>query len=135
MILSVSALSVRRGSRIVVDDLSLTASSGEIVGVVGSNGCGKSTLLTCIAGVLAPRAGQITIDGASVWGAARQQTDARRALGYVPEGADPPGFLTGTELWSLCATTRMSLRNEISALSRTPPPATDRLEELTLPRT
>src|SRR5205085_2322398 len=31
---------------------------------------------------------------------------ARSALGYVPEAADPPGFLTGAELWALCAATR-----------------------------
>ncbi|MCX5745249.1 MAG: ATP-binding cassette domain-containing protein, partial [Proteobacteria bacterium] len=70
------------------------------------NGSGKSTLLCAIAGVLEPRAGRITIDGASVWGSQAQRTRARRALGYVPEAADPPGFLTADELWNLCSATR-----------------------------
>ncbi|HET7504991.1 MAG TPA: ABC transporter ATP-binding protein [Kofleriaceae bacterium] len=108
MTLAVSGVSVRRGGRLVLDDVTLEVAAGEIVGVVGRNGCGKSTLLLCIAGVLAPRDGQVTIGGASVWGPARQRQRARRALGYVPEGADPPGFLLGGELWALVAATRGS---------------------------
>jgi len=106
MTLVVDGISVRRGARIVLDEVSLTTTAGEIVGLVGPNGCGKSTLLACIAGVLAPRDGRIAIDGASVWGAHEQRQRARRALGYVPEGADPPGFRSATELWSLCAASR-----------------------------
>ncbi len=106
MTLIVDGLSVRRGSRVVIDDVSLAVAPGEIVGLVGRNGCGKSTLLMAVAGVLAPRAGRITIAGASVWGARRERLQARRALGYVPEGADPPGFLLGGELWALVAATR-----------------------------
>jgi ABC-type multidrug transport system ATPase subunit len=106
--LSVDAVSVRRGGRVVLEDVSLTVAPGQILGVVGKNGCGKSTLLLCVAGVLAPRAGRVAIRGASVWGRHRDRMRARRALGYVPEGADPPGFLLGGELWALVAATRGS---------------------------
>jgi len=106
MTLTVDAVAVRRGGRTVIDDISVTAAAGEIVGVVGVNGCGKSTLLACIAGVLPPRSGRVTIDGASVWGSRSARIAARHALGYVPELADPPGFLLATELWSLCAAAR-----------------------------
>jgi ABC-2 type transport system ATP-binding protein len=105
-LLEIDRLAVRRGGRTVIDDVSLTVDAGEIVGVVGKNGCGKSTLLSCVAGVLAPRDGRVTVDGASVWGSRRERTRARRALGYAPEGADPPGFLLGGELWALCAASR-----------------------------
>jgi ABC-type multidrug transport system ATPase subunit len=105
-LLEIDQLAVRRGGRTVIDHVSLAVDAGEIVGVVGRNGCGKSTLLSCVAGVLAPRDGRVTIDGASVWGARRERTLARRALGYVPEAADPPGFLLGGELWALCAAAR-----------------------------
>jgi len=108
MTLVVDALSVRRGGRIVLDDLSLAVRAGEIVGLVGKNGCGKSTLLMAIAGVLAPRDGRIAISGAAVWGAHRERLRARRALGYAPEAADPPGFLLGGELWALVSATRGS---------------------------
>jgi len=106
MTLVVDGVSVKRGARLVIDALSFTVAAGEIVGLVGKNGCGKSTLLMAIAGVLAPRDGRITIAGASVWGARRERRRARAALGYVPEGADPPGFLRGGELWALVAATR-----------------------------
>ncbi len=106
MTLVVDRVTVRRGGRTVLERATLEAAAGEIVGIVGPNGCGKSTLLSCIAGVLAPIDGRITIDGASVWGSRGARRRARRALGYVPEGADPPGFLLAGELWSLCAATR-----------------------------
>jgi ABC-type multidrug transport system ATPase subunit len=108
MTLRVDAISIRRGGRVIIDDLAFEASAGEVVGIVGRNGCGKSTLLMCIAGVLAPRKGRIEISGASVWGSRRERLRARRALGYVPEAADPPGFLHGGELWALIAATRGS---------------------------
>lgn len=108
MILVVDELAVRRGGRTILDGVSLTVGPGEIVGVVGKNGCGKSTLLGCVAGVLPPRDGRVTVDGAAVWGTHRARTRARRALGYVPEAADPPGFLSGAELWSLCAASRQA---------------------------
>lgn len=113
--LVVDRVTIKRGARVVIDELSLTASAGEIVGLVGANGCGKSTLLSCIAGVLAPRDGRIEVIAnaagdteirASVWGSSKQRARARRAMGYVPEGADPPGFLRAEELWALCAASR-----------------------------
>jgi ABC-type sugar transport system ATPase subunit len=47
----------------VLDDLSLTIFSGEILSVVGPSGCGKSTLLRLIAGLIQPEAGEIYFDG------------------------------------------------------------------------
>jgi len=105
-VLRIERLAVRRGGRTVIDGLELDAAAGEIVGVVGKNGCGKSTLLMAIAGVLAPADGRVLVTGASVWGTTRERTRARTALGYVPEGADPPGFLRAGELWALCAAAR-----------------------------
>lgn len=104
--LVVDGVSVKRGPRLVIDRRSFAVEPGEVVGLVGKNGCGKSTLIMAIAGVLAPRDGRVTIAGASVWGARGERRRARRALGYVPEGADPPGFLLGGELWALVAATR-----------------------------
>jgi ABC-2 type transport system ATP-binding protein len=106
VILRVERLRVKRGGRVILDDLEVAAQAGEIVGVVGKNGCGKSTLLMTIAGVLAPSDGRVLLDGASVWGVARDRVRARKALGYVPEGADPPGFLLAAELWAMCAASR-----------------------------
>ncbi|NVB80529.1 MAG: ABC transporter ATP-binding protein [Kofleriaceae bacterium] len=105
-VLRVDGLTVRRGGHTIIDELSLEAKAGEIVALVGKNGSGKSTLLMAIAGVLAPTNGRVVVAGASAWGAARERRAARRALGYVPENADAPGFLRGSELWALCAASR-----------------------------
>ena len=121
MILRVERLRVKRGGRVILDDLGLEANAGEIVGLVGKNGTGKSTLLMAIAGVLVPSDGRVLVDGASVWGVQRERVRARKALGYVPEGADPPGFLLGGELWALCAASR-----------GTEPPSTALIERLGL---
>jgi ABC-type multidrug transport system ATPase subunit len=120
-ILHVERLSVKRGGRTIVSGLALDVHAGEIVGLVGKNGSGKSTLMMAIAGVLAPSDGRITVDGASVWGTTAERNRARTALGYVPEGADPPGFLRAGELWALCAASRS-----------TRPPTTEMIEALGL---
>lgn len=105
-LLRAQQLVVRRGGRNVIAGLDLEVGAGECVGIVGKNGCGKSTLLMAIAGVLIPTEGRVTIDGADVWGTSGQRQRARRALGYVPEGADPPGFLLAGELWAMVAASR-----------------------------
>ncbi len=45
-------LTVRFGSRTVLDDLSLTIQRGELLTVLGRSGCGKTTLLRFIAGFI-----------------------------------------------------------------------------------
>ena len=49
-----------------VDDVSITVDAGHIVGLLGENGAGKSTLMNVLAGVYAPTAGEILIDGRKV---------------------------------------------------------------------
>jgi len=47
--LRIEGISVRRGGRLLLDDVSLRASGGEVVGVIGPNGAGKTTLFEAIA--------------------------------------------------------------------------------------
>jgi len=49
-----------------VSDATLSVRKGETLGLVGESGCGKSTLGRVIAGILAPTAGMVTIEGAPV---------------------------------------------------------------------
>lgn len=51
-----------------VSDVSLTIPEGEFVCLIGTSGCGKSTLLSMIAGLLAPTAGSVVVDGREVDG-------------------------------------------------------------------
>ena len=56
------SVSVARGGRTVVADVSLTVGPGSCVGVVGPNGVGKSTLLRLLAGLEQPDSGGVTLD-------------------------------------------------------------------------
>jgi len=51
-----------------VRDLDLTVAAGEFLAIVGPSGCGKSTLLDLVAGLTAPSAGTIELDGVPVVG-------------------------------------------------------------------
>jgi ABC-2 type transport system ATP-binding protein len=104
--LHIDCVSVRRGSRIVLDTFSMTVNAGQTVALIGRNGCGKSTLISAVAGVLQPTHGAIVVDGFSVWGNRRSQRCARSRLGYVPENSDAPDFMTSAELIALAAASR-----------------------------
>jgi ATPase subunit of ABC transporter with duplicated ATPase domains len=54
-------LTVVRGPMTVLSGVSLTVAPGSRTGVVGPNGVGKSTLLACLAGLLAPDEGRVTV--------------------------------------------------------------------------
>jgi ATP-binding cassette, subfamily F, member 3 len=56
--LTLSAVRLRRGPQVLIDEASCSIFRGEKVGIVGRNGCGKSTLLALIRGELAPDAGE-----------------------------------------------------------------------------
>ena len=53
---------------VVLDDINLQIHSRELVCLVGSSGCGKSTLLNIVAGLAAPSAGAVFVDGQLVTG-------------------------------------------------------------------
>jgi NitT/TauT family transport system ATP-binding protein len=46
-----------------VEEVTLTAHPGELLCIVGPSGCGKSTLLRCVAGLIPPTSGTVTVDG------------------------------------------------------------------------
>ena len=49
-----------------LDDVSISAKNGEILGLIGVNGAGKSTLMNILGGILTPDSGEIKINGESV---------------------------------------------------------------------
>jgi iron complex transport system ATP-binding protein len=60
--LAAEHITVTRGGRAILRDVSLQAHAGEFIAVLGPNGAGKSTLLKVLAGLLKPDAGQVMLD-------------------------------------------------------------------------
>jgi len=54
----------RRGALSALEDVSFAAEGHEFVSIVGPSGCGKTTLLKCVAGLMRPSAGKVTISNA-----------------------------------------------------------------------
>ncbi len=86
MILAASELTVNRGDAPVLRDVSAALHPGEVTAIVGPNGAGKSSLLMTLAGLLAPSAGAVSLDGEAL--AALHPTERAKAIGYLPHEAD-----------------------------------------------
>ena len=74
-----------RGRR-VIEDVSLSVSSGEVVGLLGPNGAGKTTCFYMIVGLLPPDAGRIEIDHRDIT-RLPMHGRARAGIGYLPQEA------------------------------------------------
>jgi lipopolysaccharide export system ATP-binding protein len=72
--------------RQVVNSLSLTISSGEVVGLLGPNGAGKTTAFYMIVGLVPCDGGRIELDGEDIT-RLPMHARARRGLGYLPQEA------------------------------------------------
>ena len=80
--LSLQSVTKRYGSLIALDGISLDIARGEFFGLLGPNGAGKSTLMSLVAGLRAPDAGTLTLDGQPLTAA---NSVARLSLGLVPQ--------------------------------------------------
>ena len=78
----VNNLVKRFGDFVAVDDVSLEAASGEILGFLGPNGSGKSTTIRMLCGLLLPTSGRALVAGIDV---ARDPERVRRNIGYMSQ--------------------------------------------------
>lgn len=83
MFLTCDALTLGYDAAPVLRDFSLPLARGEMTALLGANGCGKSTLLKALAGQLAPRHGQIMLEGRPL--ADWPLTTRARRLAYLPQ--------------------------------------------------
>ncbi len=72
----------RYGRKVVLQDANVAVRGGEAVALIGENGAGKTTLLRICAGLLAPDAGQVAVDG---------------KVGYCPQDPGVLDLLTAEE--------------------------------------
>ena len=89
--IEIEQLTKRFGLFTAVDGISFDVEPGQVLGFLGPNGAGKSTTMKMITGFLAPTSGQVRVCGHKVEGDAR---DAKRVMGYLPEGAPSYGEMT-----------------------------------------
>lgn len=96
-------LGKRYGKFDAVADLSLKVAPGQVLALLGPNGAGKTTTMRMIAGFLIPGSGSARVCGHDV---VRDPLEARRALGYLPEGAPSYGELSVAEFLAFAARVR-----------------------------
>ena len=114
--LSVSGLTISRGERVLIRDLTFGVASGEVVALTGANGAGKTSLLRSLAGFLRPDAGTVAYEGVELSEARRRHLhwqgpldglkSARRAgdeLAFQARyaGADADGIAAAVDLLAL----------------------------------
>jgi len=68
----------------ILNDCSLTANKGELIGIIGPNGAGKSTLLKSIFGQVKVRSGSILLNGSDITGLTADKLVAK-GVGFVPQ--------------------------------------------------
>ena len=68
----------------MLDDINLDVAEGEFVALLGRSGSGKSTLLRCIAGLIAPTAGQVLFRGERLTGSNRETTMVFQTFALLP---------------------------------------------------
>jgi len=66
MLLEVKGISKNFGGVKAIQDFSITAEKGDIIGIIGPNGAGKTTVFNVISGVYPPDSGQVILDGKDI---------------------------------------------------------------------
>lgn len=96
--LTLERVSVRAGRRMLLEDVTLQLSAGELVALVGPNGAGKTTVLRTALGLLRTSSGRVTLSGVDVRGIPPR---ARAALiGWLPQQQGIYEPLTAVEVVS-----------------------------------
>jgi ABC-2 type transport system ATP-binding protein len=93
----------RYGDFTAVDAITFKVEPGQVLGFLGPNGAGKSTTMKMLAGFLAPTSGGATVAGFDI---ETQPLEAKRALGYLPEGAPSYGEMSVREFLDFIADVR-----------------------------
>ena len=88
-VIAIEGLRVRRGGRLVLDDLSVSVPAGAVTGLLGPNGSGKTTLIRAIVGVQIVEGGTVTVLGDQAGSPA-----LRSRVGYVTQAPSVYGDLT-----------------------------------------
>ncbi|MDB9745608.1 ATP-binding cassette domain-containing protein [Candidatus Pelagibacter sp.] len=84
-LIKLEKISLSFGKRQILDNISFSINSGEILGMLGPNGVGKSTLFNLIIGLLKPDFGSIKVNGENVLDYPISERTKKFKIGYVPQ--------------------------------------------------
>jgi ABC-type multidrug transport system ATPase subunit len=96
----------RKGTKLILNGVTLNTPSGEFLGILGASGQGKSTLLNCLCGINPASSGSVSLNGIPL--------DDRRklrslAIGYVPQDDIVHRELTVEQVLNYSARLRLKL--------------------------
>jgi branched-chain amino acid transport system ATP-binding protein len=83
-LLAIEGLRAGYGEAVVLPNMSLSLSEGQVLALLGRNGTGKTTLINSIVGVTRRFGGRLTLDGTDIT-AYRPDQRARAGIGWVPQ--------------------------------------------------
>lgn len=86
-----------------VQGISFSLNKGEVLGFLGPNGAGKSTTMKMVTGFLEPTAGSVSVCGYDIL---ENPIEAKKKIGYLPEGAPLYGEMTVTAFLNFIADVR-----------------------------
>ncbi|MFD2043484.1 ATP-binding cassette domain-containing protein [Ornithinibacillus salinisoli] len=101
--LKLKNVSVKYKDKVVLDNLSLTAEGGEIIGLVAPNGTGKTTLFNVIANFIKPNSGNVTFNGNIQYKTERNELSIHKQLATFPDQGDLFEELSGVDHMKLYA--------------------------------
>jgi len=81
-IIRIRNLLYRRGTKVILNDVSMDIKRGSIVAIMGPSGVGKTTILRLISGQLHPNKGVVEVNGKMISSLSRQELYAGRKLAY-----------------------------------------------------
>ena len=121
--LDIEDLVVRYGRTDAVRGVTIAVPQGQIVTLIGANGAGKTTIMRAISGLVRPRAGRISFDGADITARPAHRI-AAAGLRQVPEGRQVFGDLSvaeNLEIGAYLAPDRAEIaRRQAAVLARFP---------------
>src|SRR6266540_4277782 len=94
-VIEIHGLRRRFGSKLALNDVSLTVSRGVVFGLVGENGAGKTTLIKHVLGLLKAQSGSVRVFGLNP---VTDPVGVLGRIGYLSEQRDLPGWMRVDEL-------------------------------------
>lgn len=98
--LELRGVTIRYGSRTLLEDVTLDLPRGSVYALLGRNGAGKTSLVRCALGLRSPDAGEARLFGAD---AVRSRARAMTRVGVLPEQPDAPAAMTADVLSRFCS--------------------------------